>query len=163
MEGRFSITVPRIFVLHCILSKRNNLSVSKDLIFTLVSCAKNIGLISLFLQHKLLLLQTYDQIQNGVCQKIIAVVKGNSELRQEDGRGRRRQILCEKHDNDDVSKYLTAKLQLPFNRSFCKRSENIYDKGRSRQNPRSTLSRLSQKNSFLSSSFFCPIVYIYEC
>ena len=125
--------------------------------------SKNIGLISLFLQHKLLLLQRYDQIQNGVCQKIIAVVKGNSELTQEDGRRRRRQILCEKHDNDDVSKYLTAKLQLPFNRSFCKRPENIYDKGRSRQNPRSTLSRLSQKNTFLSSSFFCPIVYIYEC
>ena len=132
----------------------------KDLIFTLVSCAKNIGLISLFLQHKLLLLQTYDQIQKGVCQKIIAVVKGNGELTQEDGRGRRRQILCDKHmhDNGDVSKYLTAKLQLLFNRSFCKRPENIYDKGRSRQNPRSTLSRLSQKNSFLSSSFFCPIV-----
>ena len=131
--------------------------------FTLVSCAKNIGLISLFLQHKLLLLQTYDQIQNGVCQKNIAVVKGNSELTQENGRGRRRQNLCDKHDNDDVSKYLTAKLQLPFNRSFCKRPENIYDKGRSRQNPRSTLLVCHKKTlscPLLSSVLLCTFTNV---
>ena len=55
------------------------------------------GLISLFLQHKPLL-----PFKHMI--KIIAVVKGKSEFTQQDGRGRRRQILCDKHGNDGVSK-----------------------------------------------------------
>ena len=48
-----------------------------------------------------------------------------SNLRNRTGEGRKPQILCDKRDNNFAWKNIPPKLQLLFNRSFCKRPENI--------------------------------------
>ena len=55
-------------------------------------------------------------------------------LRNRTWEQRRRQTLCDKRDNNFVWKKICLKFHCPFNRSFCKRPENINYKWRLRQN-----------------------------
>ena len=82
-------------------------------------------------------------------------------LRNRTGEGRSQQTLCDKPDNNFVRKKLFTKqtlLYFTFNRSFCKRSENINVKWGSLQNMQViALSHLLHTSILLSPSSCHPI------